>query len=220
MRIKATATCCCQALHIQPTKVRTMDSALQIIRNEHSALAAMLRSLSMMVVHGPGGDADRFFDVVRAMLFYIDEFPERHHHPKESELLFPKLAHAAPELAETIRRLEADHADGEHKVRELQHQLLAWELLGDSRREAFVDAAQEYVRFYLEHMRTEESQLLPAAERLLGPEDRAKLDAAFNRDRDPLAGGPRDWRYARLFKRIVMTTPAPIGVGPELAERP
>ena len=195
-----------------------MDSALQIIRNEHSALAAMLRSLSMMVAHGPGGDPDRFFDVVRAMLFYIDEFPERHHHPKESELLFPKLARAVPELGEVIRRLESDHQDGEHKVRELQHQLLAWELLGDTRRAAFVDAAEEYVRFYLEHMRTEETQLLPAAERFLGPEDRAKLDAAFNRDRDPLAGGANDWRYSRLFKRIVMTTPAPIGVGPALQE--
>jgi len=195
-----------------------MDSALQIIRNEHSALAAMLRSLSMMVAQGPGGDPDRFFDVVRAMLFYIDEFPERHHHPKESELLFPKLARAVPELGEVIRRLESDHQDGEHKVRELQHQLLAWELLGDTRRAAFVEAAEEYVRFYLEHMRTEETQLLPAAERFLGPEDRAKLDAAFNRDRDPLAGGARDWRYTRLFKRIVMTTPAPIGVGPALQE--
>jgi len=195
-----------------------MDSALQIIRNEHSALAAMLRSLSMMVAHGPGGDPDRFFDVVRAMLFYIDEFPERHHHPKESELLFPKLARAAPQLATVINRLEADHLDGERRVRDLQHQLLAWELLGDTRRAAFVEAAQEYVRFYLEHMRTEETQLLPAAERLLEPEDRAKLDTAFNRDRDPLAGGPRDWRYALLFKRIVTAAPAPIGVGPELQE--
>lgn len=195
-----------------------MDSALQIIRNEHSALAAMLRSLSMMVAHGPGGEPDRFFDVVRAMLFYIDEFPERHHHPKESELLFPKLARAAPHLAEVINRLEADHLDGERRVRDLQHQLLAWELLGETRRAAFVDAAQEYVRFYLEHMRTEETQLLPAAERLLQPEDRAKLDAAFNRDRDPLAGGPRDWRYSLLFKRIVTAAPAPIGVGPELQE--
>jgi hemerythrin-like domain-containing protein len=192
------------------------DSALQIIRNEHASLAAMLRSLDMMVVHGPGGDPNRFFDVIRAMLFYIDEFPERFHHPKESELLFPKLARLAPELSEVIRRLEADHCDGEHKVRELQHKLLAWELLGDSRRSAFVEAAQEYVRFYLEHMRTEEAQLLPVAERLLRPDDRKMLDAAFNRDRDPLAGGPRDWRYERLFQRIVMTTPAPIGVGPEM----
>jgi hemerythrin-like domain-containing protein len=195
------------------------DSALQVIRNEHSALAAVLRSLSMMVAHGPGEDPERFFNVVRAMLFYIDEFPERLHHPKESEFLFPKLARAAPDLAEVIRRLEADHYDGERKVRELQHELLAWELLGESRRPAFVKAAEEYVRFYLEHMRTEEAQLLPAAERFLSAEDRLELDAAFSRDPDPFSRDVRDPRFERLFSRIVMTAPAPIGVGPELQRR-
>ena len=190
-------------------------SALQVIRNEHTALAAVLRSLSMMIVHGPGGDPERFFNVLRAMLFYIDEFPERLHHPKESELLFPKLVRAAPELAPVIRRLEADHQEGEHKVRELQHQLLAWELVGDSRRAAFVDAATEYVRFYLEHMRTEETQLLPAADRLLrrSVRDRSELDEAFSRNLDPLTGSGCDPRYERLLTRIVMTTPAPVGLG-------
>jgi hemerythrin-like domain-containing protein len=28
--------------------------------------------------------------VLRSMMFHIDEFPERLHHPKETELLFPK----------------------------------------------------------------------------------------------------------------------------------
>ena len=61
--------------------------SLRIIRDEHAALAAMLRSLSLMVERGPDSDPEKFFDVLRAMLFYIDEFPERLHHPKESELL-------------------------------------------------------------------------------------------------------------------------------------
>jgi hemerythrin-like domain-containing protein len=192
------------------------QTVLQIIRNEHAALAAVLRSLSMMIAHGPGGDPDRFFDVVRAMLFYIDEFPERQHHPKETELLFPKLLRASPALAPVISQLDSDHHDGERKVRDLQHQLLAWELLGETRRETFVASAEEYVRFYLEHMRIEEAQLLPAAERLLSPADRAELTAAFQRDADPLAGGSRDPRYERLFTRIVMTAPTPIGVGEAL----
>jgi hemerythrin-like domain-containing protein len=190
-------------------------SAFQVIRNEHAVLAAVLRSLSMMISHGPGGDPDRFFNVLRAMLFYIDEFPERLHHPKESELLFPKLR-KAPEMGPVIRQLEADHRVGEHNVRELQHQLLAWELVGNSRRSEFVDAATEYVRFYLEHMRTEETKLLPAAERLLSERDRAELDAAFSQNLDPLTGSGRDPRYERLLTRIVITTPAPVGVGPAL----
>jgi hemerythrin-like domain-containing protein len=189
-------------------------TALQIIRDEHTAVAAVLRSLEQMVERGPGDAPERYFDVLRAMLFYIDEFPERLHHPNESDVLFPKLARSAPELMPVIRKLEADHMKGEGRVRELQHMLLAWELLGESRAAVFAQAAREYVRFYLEHMRLEETQLLPVAERVLTPQDWAQLDAAFAHCRDPLAGGQRDPGYDRLFTRIVMKAPAPIGVGP------
>src|SRR6188768_3963421 len=145
--------------------------ALQVIRDEHSAVSAVLRSMLQMMERDPDDQPERFFDVLRAMLFYIDEFPERRHHPKESDLLFPKLARVAPQLMDVIRRLEEDHMAGEHRVRELQHLLLAWELLGDSRRPAFEEAARRYVRFYQDHMRTEETQLLPVAQKALSEED-------------------------------------------------
>ena len=188
--------------------------ALQIIRDEHAAVSAVLRSMLQMLERGPDDEPMRFFDVVRAMLFYIDEFPERRHHPKESDLLFPKLARVAPELMPVITRLEEDHMRGERRVRELQHLLLAWELLGDSRRPAFEKEARAYVEFYLAHMRTEETQLLPAAEKL-SPHDWAELNDAFTHDVDPLVGGNKDPLYDRLFTRIVMRAPAPIGVGAE-----
>src|SRR3954468_20399809 len=119
--------------------------ALQIIRDEHAAVAAVLRSMLQMMERSPDEQPERFFDVLRAMLFYIDEFPERRHHPKESDLLFPQLARAAPQRMPVIRRLEDDHMQGESRVRELRHLLMAWELLGDSRRQACQSAAREYV---------------------------------------------------------------------------
>jgi hemerythrin-like domain-containing protein len=187
---------------------------LQIIRDEHAALAAVLRSLLMLVERGPNDEPERFFDVLRAMLFYIDEFPEKLHHPKETELLFPKLERAAPELRPVIARLDLDHHNGEGRVRALQHLLLGWELLGDTRRAEFVEAANTYVSFYLDHMRTEEAELLPVAERVLTQADWDELDIEFQATRDPLAGGAREPSYDRLFTRIVMRAPAPIGVGP------
>ena len=188
--------------------------SLRIIRDEHSALAAMLRSLSMMVQQGPGDDPQQYFDVMRAMLFYIDEFPERLHHPKESDLLFPKVVRAAPGTMDTVRKLEQDHMRGEGSVRELQHALLAWELLGESRRTDFETKARSYVGFYLEHMQLEESAILPVAEKSLGADDWKELDAAFATNCDPLTGKyPREPLYDRLFTRIVMTAPEPIGLG-------
>ena len=59
---------------------------LRIIREEQASLSALLRAMEMMIHRGPGDEPHCFFDVLRAMLFYIDEFPERLHHPKESDL--------------------------------------------------------------------------------------------------------------------------------------
>jgi hemerythrin-like domain-containing protein len=192
-------------------------STTRIIQDEHAAVSAVLQSLLAMLRQGPGDESERFFDVLRAMLFYIDEFPERLHHPKESNLLFPRLVRARPDLLPVVHALEEDHLRGEARVRELQHLLLGWELLGESRRPLFERQVQEYVGFYLEHMGTEERQILPAAEQSLTDADWAVLDAAFGADRDPLAGGVRDPHYDRLFTRIVLTAPAPIGVGQPLA---
>lgn len=63
--------------------------SIRIIHDEHSALSAMLRSLGMMVERGPGDQAEDFFLCCGRTPFYIDEFPERLHHTKESDLLFP-----------------------------------------------------------------------------------------------------------------------------------
>ena len=192
----------------------TKHTSLDTIRDEHSALAAILRSLRMMGERGPRDEPQGFFDVMRAMLFYIDEFPERLHHPKESDLLFPHMARSVPELLPLIARLEREHMHGEAAVRRLQHLLLAWELLGESRREAFMQELERYLSFYLEHMRVEEQEILPRAEQALSDDEWAALDAAFAQNRDPMTGKyPRDAAYDRLFTRIVMKAPAPIGLG-------
>ena len=189
-------------------------TSLQIIRDEHSSLAAMLRSMLMMVERGPADNPQQFFDVLRAMLFYIDEFPERLHHPKESDLLFPRVVRAAPMVMDAVARLEHDHVNGEKAVRELQHLLLAWELLGEPRKPAFVEQSKRYVDFYLEHMRLEETVILPEAEKLLTDADWKELDAAFEKNCDPLTGKySPDPAYDRLFTRIVTKAPAPIGLG-------
>ena len=189
-------------------------ASLQIIRDEHSSLAAMLRSMLMMVERGPGDHPEQFFDVLRAMLFYIDEFPERLHHPKESDLLFPRVVRAAPSVMPVVAQLERDHMNGEKSVREMQHSLLAWELLGEPRRPVFTDQCKRYVSFYLEHMRLEETVILPEAEKVLTDAEWKELDAAFEKNCDPLTGKYQpDPAYDRLFTRIVMKAPAPIGLG-------
>jgi hemerythrin-like domain-containing protein len=150
------------ATTLNPRTAAMRHLALDVIRNEHQALAAMLRSMHLLVAQAQREGRDPDFSVLRAMLFYVDEFPERLHHPKESTLLFPALRQRCPELRGTLDRLDADHGNGETAIRALAHALLAWEVLGLPRRQPFIDALDRYIDGYLSHMAAEEQEVLPA----------------------------------------------------------
>jgi hemerythrin-like domain-containing protein len=198
-----------------------MHPTIRIIRDEHSTLSAVLRSIGLLLSesrrHGLAPD----FQVLRAMLFYIDEFPEQVHHTKESALLFPALRARSAELAAVIERLDRDHARSHAAVRTLEHDLLALEMMGEARDAParllrFETDMQAYIAGYLDHMRTEEVEVLPLAEEVLTGADWAALDAAFMKNRDPLTCREADDAFRPLFKRILMALPAPLGLGPAL----
>ena len=200
-----------------------MPLAVRVIRGEHDALAAMLRTLPLLLDAQRRAGTPPDFGALRAMLFYVDEFPERLHHKKESELLFPKLRALAPGLRDTLDDLDADHAQGERAIRELQHSLLAWEQMGEPRREKFEQQLSVYSKRYLRHMKREETEILPRAALLLSAEDWADLDEAFGSHQDPLAprpGQPVDAAYAPLRQRILTVLPAPYGWGAALTTQP
>ncbi len=188
-------------------------AALRIIHEEHAALAAMLRSILLLLSRHRRDATFPDFAVLRAMLFYMDEFPEQRHHVKESALLFPKLRARSDEANQVLERLDQDHARGERAIRDLEHALLAFEMMGETRRAAFELAARQYADFYFEHMLLEEKQVLPLAERVLDAQDWAELDAAFTANRDPLTGHEPEDEYRALFSRIVNALPAPLGLG-------
>lgn len=188
--------------------------SIRIISEEHASLLSVLQSIRMMLERGPQDEPEVFFDVMRAMLFYIYEIPEKQHHTKESALLFPPIAARSPQSVAIIKKLEEEHEAGEAEVQKLQQLLIAWEMLGETRRQAFEDATRKYLDFYLEHMRIEETIIIPEAIKVLTDDDWKKLDAAFQANTDPLSERiPRIPVYDRLFTKIVMRAPAPIGLG-------
>ncbi len=193
--------------------------SLSIIRDEHSTLAAVLRSIGLLLAEHRRRDTLPDFTALRAMLFYIDEFPERLHHPKESELLFPRIRErCGDEQAEVLAALDADHSRSQQAVRDLQHELLGVEMMSESRdaagrRDRFEASMNLYIASYLDHMRTEEKVVLPLAERVLSAADWAELDKAFMENRDPLTRRDGNDAYRPLFKRILMTLGAPLGLG-------
>ena len=197
---------------MQP-KARMTHATLRIIREEHAALSAMLSSIPLLLAQHRRQGSLPDFAVLRAMLFYVDEFPEKRHHRKETELLFPKLRARTTLAHGMLDHLDRDHASGEKSIRDLEHALLEFEMMGEPRRLAFEEAAQHYVNFYLAHMAMEEHHILPLAEQVLTDDDWRELDTAFGANCDPLTGHEPEQDYRALFTRIVNIVPAPIGLG-------
>src|SRR4051812_47182827 len=105
-------------------------TAVRILLEEHAALASVLKHMLLLLAKHQAGSTLPDFEAWRAMLFYLDEFPEKRHHRKESELLFPKLRARTPLSRSLLDHLEGEHASGERHIRELEHALLAFEMMG------------------------------------------------------------------------------------------
>lgn len=195
--------------------------SLDIIRREHRALSAMLRSIVLLLDSHRRRATLPDFAALRAMLFYLDEFPEKLHHPKESRLLFPKLRGRDAHVDAVLDRLERDHGRGEGAIRELEHTLLGFEMMAETaecevRRAAFEAALRAHVAFSLQHIQVEEHEVLPLAEQMLDAADWAELDAAFLANRDPLTGAEPSAAHRALFERILRSLPAGGGIAAAL----
>jgi hemerythrin-like domain-containing protein len=174
-----------------------MKTALDVIRSEHRDLAAVLHGLQFLVREVRERRREPDFKVLRAMVHYIDTFPEKLHHPKEDRHLFARLRQRTTEAREVLDQLEAQHIHGAKLIRDLER----------------------YAEFHWRHMRQEEDVVLPLAERIFNAEDWREIDEAFAGHGDPLIDKGLENDFNRLFKRIVNMAPPPIGLGPEEPRR-
>ena len=188
--------------------------AIRIIHDEHRSLAAVLHGMLYLVrdIRLRGSAPD--FRVLGAMVYYIDTFPERFHHPKEDAYLFAYLRKRYPDANKLIARLETEHRAGVEKIRTLDQALQRYQNGGSAEFAAFAEAVQAYAAFHWDHMRAEEDELLPLARLHLTESDWKEIDAAFTGHTDPLFGAKAAAEYQALFRRIVNIAPAPIGLGP------
>jgi hemerythrin-like domain-containing protein len=188
--------------------------AIRIIRDEHRAMAAILHGMQYLVREIRDRGAKPNFDVFGAMIYYIDAFPERFHHPKEDRYLFRVSRIRHPDSAPLLDRLEGEHWTGAYKIRTLEQALARYQHGGASEFPDFAKAVEDYAAFHWSHMRAEEDEVLPLAEDHLSAADWDGVDAAFLSHVDPMHGAEAEGEYQTLFTRIVNLAPPPIGVGP------
>lgn len=189
-----------------------MKDAISILKSEHRSISAVLHGLKELARMAQDATVRPRFQVLRSMLRYIDEYPERLHHPKEDEHLFARVAARAPQAKKLIDELKKEHEQGAGLIRELERTLLFFEEGWPAGGREFQQAVDAFADFHWQHMRKEELELLPIAERVLTAADWRAIERAFSTNLDPIAElQERD--YERLFSRIANLAPAPVGLG-------
>jgi len=182
------------------------DVAVATIKAEHRALGAILHTLQDLLGKVAAGHASPDFGLLSAVLYYIDDFQERFHHPKEEEYLFKSLNAATLDFDDVINGLQTAHVHGAHAVSQLHRYLVHYQggaCGGLDTLKAEVDA---YAAHMAEHMRCEE-ELLERARDAIGEAGWARIAAAFDENDDPVFGNNRREEFRRLYQRLQLLAP-------------
>jgi len=182
-------------------------SAINVILREHEQLSTVVEGMRRFVHLLAGGTPAPALMVFRAMLYYIREYPEQVHHPKEDRYLFTPLRQRTDEFDYVLDQLESQHARGEARVRDLERALTRYELKGAPALRTLRALMDTYAEFYADHRCLEETLILPAARRLLTKDEWAEIDTAFGANRDPFEGVKLEKDLDKLFSMIVKTIP-------------
>jgi hemerythrin-like domain-containing protein len=189
-----------------------MNKAIRILKDEHRSISAVISGLKDLARMAEEATQRPDFRAPRAMLSYIDEYPEKQHHPKEERYLFARLLARLPSAQPLIEELQAEHIEGVRRMRELERSLLFLEDRWPAGARDFRRLVDDYAEFHWSHMRKEEEKLLPLAELHLNEADWDLIEQAFAGNRDPLAG-LQEKTFQAMFSRIASLAPAPVGLG-------
>ena len=191
--------------------------ALRIMIDEHQSLAAILHAIRLMLRDIGSGTLQPDMGLLRAMVHYLDAYPEKRHHPKEDAFLFGPLRARTHDADAALDRLEAEHAQADARIAVLEAAVKGYAHDPVGGFAAFKAAFNDYAAFYRNHMMTEEREVLPQIRKHFTAEDWAHANAGFVAD-DPLSGtrataraGEED--FAQIFSKLVAAAPAPIGLG-------
>ena len=188
-----------------------MAAAIEKIQGEHRTLDKVLgvlnTALDALTDQKPKPNLDLLFSIV----YYVRVFPDKLHHPKEENILFPALRRHRPELAPTMDELARQHEEGRERLADLHSKLVAFDRNYPFGLNELLAAGRDFVVSQREHMSLEERKILPAAKDCLTSSDLASVRQAFAANADPLFAQNIEAGFRALFTKITDETKIPRG---------
>jgi nucleotide-binding universal stress UspA family protein/hemerythrin-like domain-containing protein len=194
--------------------VTAADTALAILRDEHRSLAAVIHGLEYLVREARDAKTPASVPLLRAMVHYVREFPEKLHHPKEDKYLFPLLRARTSEYDDSLDALDAQHRTGSALVDALDAAVGAYESDPARALSALANAVSRFASAQMEHMMLEAKVVIPAASKHLTEQDWNTIANAMRDNGDLRFSVDADEEYRHLFARILNLAPAGV-VGSE-----
>jgi hemerythrin-like domain-containing protein len=193
------------------------DLVTGMLVEEHRTLRIVLTILQRLLHEISQFGMAPDFALLATVVYYIDDFPERVHHPKEDKHLFPIVRRRTARFDALIERLRIDHARSAQMLIRIQRDLVHFQAgapNGLARLSANVAA---YAELLEEHMQAEE-RLLADARDDLTEDDWGHLARCVGARRDPLTADPGRHEFRVLRARILTALPTKMRLDPEAAE--
>ncbi len=139
------------------------------------------------------------------MLVYVKEFSEHVHHPKEAQLVFPRVMQVAQDTVHAVAGIEQAYRLNVAELDALQILLAAWQIGHTQQRHAFEREALRFCDDYLAQIRLEEVSIIPVADQLVTEAQWDRLAKRYHRPAAPEAGlVPADSGYELMYNRIAL----------------
>jgi hemerythrin-like domain-containing protein len=188
------------------TTATARDAAAATIKREHQDLAMVVEVLQRALADIAREHAEPDFALLCAALWYIDDFPERCHHPKEDEYWFNMLRLRTAGFNEVLDELQAEHVRSAQMMNHLHRALVHYQGGAPDGLRRLRTAVEAYAALLADHMRKEEV-LLARAQECLNEGDWSRMAAAFSANEDPVFGASPREEFHRLRLRIVNMLP-------------
>jgi hemerythrin-like domain-containing protein len=168
-------------------------SATQALRDEHQVILAVLECLAALTERlRQGGEIDS--DSLLKSMNFIRGFADKWHHAKEEDLLFPALERKGiPKEGGPIGVMLHEHDVGRGHVQRMEEALRGAEAGDEKARAALIENASGYVELLRGHIGKENNILFEMADRVLLPDEQARLVEQYAvREREGGGGGTRE----------------------------
>jgi hemerythrin-like domain-containing protein len=177
-----------------------MTNNIATWHTEHLNFARLLDILEEQLDRFHTGEGPNY-ELMLDIMFYMTHYPDLLHHPREDlalEIVRKRQPGAAPLADELMRQHEFIRKCGEELVSDIDF-VVNGSILSREQVEA---PGRKYIEYFRDHMRSEETEILPLVAGLLHASDWSTINATVKHREDPLFGGGEEKRYEALRREI------------------